>query len=194
MPTISMFYGILIKMFFDDHAPPHFHAEYGEFELLITLALLKLLKAMRPSALNRWFWNERLYTRTNYCGIGSSVKTCRLLLPLSLWSNVIFYYIETIKPDATNYSIKITYSDGVFITADFKELLEKGVMTLLKKPAVFSQVQIGNKRRSIVWHEQDIDFCADSLRLKFYQSPEKTEITGTSVLTYASQTAPTTNT
>jgi hypothetical protein len=24
MPTISMFYGILIKMFFDDHAPPHF--------------------------------------------------------------------------------------------------------------------------------------------------------------------------
>ena len=23
MPTISMFYGILIKMFFDDHAPPH---------------------------------------------------------------------------------------------------------------------------------------------------------------------------
>lgn len=26
IPAISMFYGILIKMFFDDHAPPHFHA------------------------------------------------------------------------------------------------------------------------------------------------------------------------
>jgi Domain of unknown function (DUF4160) len=31
MPTISMFYGILIKMFFDDHAPPHFHAEYRDY-------------------------------------------------------------------------------------------------------------------------------------------------------------------
>lgn len=28
MPTISIFFGIVIKMFFDDHNPPHFHAEY----------------------------------------------------------------------------------------------------------------------------------------------------------------------
>ena len=32
MPEICRFYGIVIKMFFDDHAPPHFHAEYGEYE------------------------------------------------------------------------------------------------------------------------------------------------------------------
>ena len=29
MPEISRFFGIVIKMFFDDHNPPHFHAEYG---------------------------------------------------------------------------------------------------------------------------------------------------------------------
>ncbi len=81
----------------------------------------------------------------------------------------MFYCIKTIEPNANNYSIKITYSDNVTITADFNELLEKGVITLLKNPAVFSQVQIGNKGRSIVWQEQDIDFCADSLRLKFNQ-------------------------
>lgn len=28
MPTISAFFGILIRMFYNDHAPPHFHAEY----------------------------------------------------------------------------------------------------------------------------------------------------------------------
>jgi hypothetical protein len=28
MPTISIFFGIVIKMFYDDHNPPHFHAEY----------------------------------------------------------------------------------------------------------------------------------------------------------------------
>lgn len=30
MPTISMFYGILIRMYYDDHTPPHLHAIYGE--------------------------------------------------------------------------------------------------------------------------------------------------------------------
>jgi hypothetical protein len=29
MPEISRFFGIVIKKFFDDHNPPHFHAEYG---------------------------------------------------------------------------------------------------------------------------------------------------------------------
>ncbi|MBI4737507.1 MAG: DUF4160 domain-containing protein [candidate division NC10 bacterium] len=29
MPEISRFFGIVIKMFFDDHNPPHFHSEYG---------------------------------------------------------------------------------------------------------------------------------------------------------------------
>lgn len=28
MPIISTFFGIIIRMFFDDHAPPHFHAEF----------------------------------------------------------------------------------------------------------------------------------------------------------------------
>lgn len=30
MPEISRFFGIVIKMFFNDHNPPHFHAEYGD--------------------------------------------------------------------------------------------------------------------------------------------------------------------
>lgn len=77
------------------------------------------------------------------------------------------FYIETIEPDANHYNIKITHSDQVIVTAHFKELLEKGIMERLKNSAIFNQVQIGNKGRSIVWKEQDIDFCADSLRFKF---------------------------
>ena len=37
MPTISMFYGILIQMFWDEHAPPHFHATYGEFKATVNI-------------------------------------------------------------------------------------------------------------------------------------------------------------
>jgi hypothetical protein len=32
MPTLSMFYGILIRMYYDDHNPPHIHAIYGDCE------------------------------------------------------------------------------------------------------------------------------------------------------------------
>jgi hypothetical protein len=37
MPTISVFYGIVIQMFWREHAPPHFHALYGEYEALIEI-------------------------------------------------------------------------------------------------------------------------------------------------------------
>ena len=40
MPEISRFYGIVIKMFFNDHGPPHFHAIYGEHEELLLTTLL----------------------------------------------------------------------------------------------------------------------------------------------------------
>ncbi|MGI8549822.1 MAG: DUF4160 domain-containing protein, partial [Dehalococcoidia bacterium] len=32
MPRISTFYGLVISMYFNDHAPPHFHVTYGEYE------------------------------------------------------------------------------------------------------------------------------------------------------------------
>jgi hypothetical protein len=28
VPVVSVFFGIIIRMYFGDHAPPHFHAEY----------------------------------------------------------------------------------------------------------------------------------------------------------------------
>ena len=37
MPVISRFLGIVIMMYWNDHNPPHFHAKYGEFEVLLSL-------------------------------------------------------------------------------------------------------------------------------------------------------------
>ncbi|TAG77965.1 MAG: DUF4160 domain-containing protein [Burkholderiales bacterium] len=48
MPTISAFYGILIRMYFDDHAPPHFHAIYGEFEAMIDISELSVQRGSLP--------------------------------------------------------------------------------------------------------------------------------------------------
>ncbi|MFH1320210.1 MAG: DUF4160 domain-containing protein [Bacteroidota bacterium] len=48
MPEISRFYGIIIKMFFEDHNPPHFHAEYGEHEALININTLEIIEGKLP--------------------------------------------------------------------------------------------------------------------------------------------------
>jgi hypothetical protein len=53
MPTISSFYGIFIRMFFNDHAPPHFHARYGEFEATIDIATWGIVEGQLP----RRAWN-----------------------------------------------------------------------------------------------------------------------------------------
>ena len=37
MPEISRFYGIIIRMFFNDHNPPHFHVEYQDYEAVISI-------------------------------------------------------------------------------------------------------------------------------------------------------------
>jgi Domain of unknown function (DUF4160) len=48
VPTISVFYGIVIQMFWRDHAPPHFHALYAEYEALIDLRNFSVIRGSLP--------------------------------------------------------------------------------------------------------------------------------------------------
>lgn len=48
MPEISRFYGIVIRMYFDEHPPPHFHAEYGSHEALFDIRTLALVAGKLP--------------------------------------------------------------------------------------------------------------------------------------------------
>ncbi|MDA2931116.1 DUF4160 domain-containing protein [Acidobacteria bacterium AH-259-O06] len=48
MPEISRFYGIVIKMFFDDHEPPHFHAQYAEHEAVVSIETMALIGGTLP--------------------------------------------------------------------------------------------------------------------------------------------------
>ncbi len=53
MPVISMFYGIIIRMFFMDnkeHKLPHFHAEYAEFTAVISIPDGRVLAGDIPSS------------------------------------------------------------------------------------------------------------------------------------------------
>ncbi len=48
MPEISRFYGIVIKMFYDDHEPPHFHVESAEHQAVVSIETLALIGGTLP--------------------------------------------------------------------------------------------------------------------------------------------------
>ena len=48
MPTISIFYGLVIRMYFNDHAPPHFHVEYAEFKATVDIHMLTISSGKLP--------------------------------------------------------------------------------------------------------------------------------------------------
>ena len=50
MPEISRFVGIVIKMYWDDHNPPHFHAFYAGEQALIDINMLSIF----AGRLSRW--------------------------------------------------------------------------------------------------------------------------------------------
>ena len=49
MPEISRFYGIVIRMFYNEHAPPHFHAVYAGVEVVIDIRTLAVIRGKLPA-------------------------------------------------------------------------------------------------------------------------------------------------
>ena len=58
MPILSTFLGIVIKVFHNDHNPPHIHVEYAEFKAQIEIATGKIISGKLPPrsarAINEW--------------------------------------------------------------------------------------------------------------------------------------------
>jgi hypothetical protein len=51
MPTISMFYGIIVRMYYapGEHPPPHFHAYYNEFKAVIDIVTGEIVDGSLPT-------------------------------------------------------------------------------------------------------------------------------------------------
>jgi hypothetical protein len=55
MPTISMFYGIIIRMYFapGEHPPAHFHVYYAEYTATVSIKNCELLDGKLPNKQNK---------------------------------------------------------------------------------------------------------------------------------------------
>ncbi|MGV8038563.1 MAG: DUF4160 domain-containing protein [Thermoanaerobaculaceae bacterium] len=66
MPTISEFFGIVIRMYYEEHGVPHFHAYYSGDEASLAIESLEVLDGSYPDG--RW--------RSSWSGRSSTVLSC----------------------------------------------------------------------------------------------------------------------
>ncbi|CAN5556453.1 hypothetical protein BH10CHL1_BH10CHL1_23770 [soil metagenome] len=70
MPDVSRFFCIVIYLYHNEHLPPHFHAEYGEFEAIYEIATLERLRGKLPQRAHtmvvEWALLHRVELRKNW--------------------------------------------------------------------------------------------------------------------------------
>ena len=49
VPEISLFYGIRVTMYYNDHMPPHFHAEYNGQKALVDINNIQVIRGSLPN-------------------------------------------------------------------------------------------------------------------------------------------------
>lgn len=78
MPTLSMFFGIIIRMYYapKEHNPPHIHVYYQEYKAIINIINCEIIGGELPSKQQRlvlaWIeiHNEELIADWNLCQNG----------------------------------------------------------------------------------------------------------------------------
>ena len=53
VPEISRFLGIIIAMYYNDNAPPHFHAKYGDREMKVNIETAEVIEGSLPKRASR---------------------------------------------------------------------------------------------------------------------------------------------
>jgi hypothetical protein len=70
MPIISTFFGIIVRMYFDDHGPPHIHVEYQGREALIAIADGEIVQGELPrrahAIVKQWCLDHRAELAQNW--------------------------------------------------------------------------------------------------------------------------------
>lgn len=70
MPILSVFFGIIVRMWHDDHPPPHIHVEYQGFEALVDIATGEVTHGRLPrkaaAIVKEWCLKHQLELFTNW--------------------------------------------------------------------------------------------------------------------------------
>lgn len=86
MPEISRFLGIIIRMYFDDHNPPHFHAEFQEYKAIVDIRSAELMEGYLPAKqlklVQAWAIIHEEELLENFVNLSKELKSWNKIDPL----------------------------------------------------------------------------------------------------------------
>jgi hypothetical protein len=85
MPEISRFFGILIRMYFDDHNPRHFHAIYAGNEAEIAIEPIEVVEVKLPARAASMVFEWAALHQRELLTIGTACTTSSRPRGLGLW-------------------------------------------------------------------------------------------------------------
>lgn len=159
-------------MYFMDHAPPHFHARYGEFEATIDLGTLEVREGQLPgralSLVQEWAMIHREELLEDW-------RLCREnALPLKIEpfpERKIYMYwnVVDVKPQP-GYRLFVRFEDGLSGFVQLRQEDLTGALAPLSDPLFFEQVFVSDG--AVTW-PGEIDLAPDAMYLEIArQSPE----------------------
>ena len=79
MPTISVFFGMVIQMYWGDHPPPHFHVRYKTWKAVVSIASGEVGRGSLPPGVGRVL---RAWTLKHQQELLANWERCRSGVPL----------------------------------------------------------------------------------------------------------------
>jgi Domain of unknown function (DUF4160)/Protein of unknown function (DUF2442) len=144
VPRISAFYGIAIYMYYRDHAPPHFHAIYGEYEATVSIETAEVLEGQLP---------RRARTLVSEWAAAHRDELEELEMILRIREARV----------CGSHSLRLTFNDGTTKQVDVRPLLDGPIFEPLRDPAYFAYVTLDSICGTVVW-PNGADFAPEALQ------------------------------
>lgn len=166
MPEICRFLGIVIAIYYADHNPPHFHANYGVHEALIDIESGKVLEGDFPkralALVTEWHALHRDELKQEW-ELAVSRKPLFKIEPLEY---CIMIRVLDARP-CSEYRVWLRFSDGKEGVVDLKEDLHGPVFEPIQDPDVFASLTVNPDIHTITW-PNGADFAPEYLYEKVF--------------------------
>jgi hypothetical protein len=158
MPTISMFFGIIIRMYFapKEHNPSHIHAYYQDYKTTIKISDGEIIEGQMPvrqlRLIQAWIeiHRDELLADWNLCQNGEKPFQIEPLNDITM-----YLAVKEVKP-LENYNLLLTFENGEKRQFDMSPYLNLEIFQELIDEKMFKTVKINFD--TIEWaNEADID-------------------------------------
>lgn len=161
MPRVSSFFGIIIAMYFNDHAPPHFHAVYQGQEAQISIESLEILRRSLPRRALALVLEWAVLHRTSFGKTGRRRGSACRSIPSSRWSRKMVR-VRSVVP-LEDFKVRLGFTDDTERVIDLTPYLKGPVFEPLKQDRhVFRSVRVDDELGTIV-SPNGADICPDVL-------------------------------